>query len=94
MTAITGLAVMSAQCNSWCYLQSIEAGREWKAAYERTAKAVAARSAKPWNFDVSSVFNFVDAFKERCRYARISRTCMVVEAPAYMRQLAMRYTLY
>ena len=50
-------------------LQSIDAGREWKVAYDRTAKAVAARSPKPWNFDVSSVFNFVDAFKERCRCA-------------------------
>lgn len=49
-------------------MQSIAAGQDWKAAYERTAKAVAARASKPWSFDVSSVFNFVDAFKERCRY--------------------------
>lgn len=48
-------------------LQSIEAGKDWKAAYEHTAKAVAARAMKPWSFDVKSVFNFVDAFKERCR---------------------------
>ena len=48
-------------------LQSIEAGKDWKAAYEHTAKAVAARAPKPWSFDVKSVFNFVDAFKERCR---------------------------
>lgn len=50
-----------------CCLQSIAAGQDWKAAYEHTAKAIAARSSNPWNFNVSSVFNFVDAFKERCR---------------------------
>lgn len=48
-------------------MQSIEAGKDWKVAYEHTAKAVAARAPKPWSFDVKSVFNFVDAFKERCR---------------------------
>ncbi len=48
-------------------MQSIEAGQDWKVAYEHTAKAVAARAPKPWGFDVKSVFNFVDAFKERCR---------------------------
>ncbi|KAL0040883.1 hypothetical protein WJX79_008591 [Trebouxia sp. C0005] len=47
--------------------QSIEAGKDWKVAYEHTAKAVAARAPKPWSFDVKSVFYFVDAFKERCR---------------------------
>lgn len=53
-------------------MQSIAAGQDWKAAYEHTAKAVAAKAPKPWNFNVSSVFNFVDAFKERCRYSIVS----------------------
>lgn len=67
-------------------LQSIAAGREWKAAYEHTAKAVAARAPKPWSFDVSSVFNFVDAFKERCRYyTMIVPTAMALHLVSYAR---------
>ncbi len=54
-------------------MQSIEAGQDWKVAYEHTAKAVAARAPKPWSFDVKSVFNFVDAFKERCRQVQYNR---------------------
>ena len=57
-------------------MQSIEAGQDWKVAYEHTAKAVAARAPKPWKFDAKSVFNFVDAFKERCRQVQYDRSIL------------------
>ena len=67
-------------------LQSIAAGQNWKAAYEHTAKAVAARAPKPWSFDVSSVFNFVDAFKERCRYCVLTVPTAMRWSHVYMFQ--------
>lgn len=35
--------------------------------YDRVAECVSARSARPWDFDVSSVFAHIDAFLQRCR---------------------------
>ncbi|CAD7695691.1 unnamed protein product, partial [Ostreobium quekettii] len=35
--------------------------------YNRIASCVSARSARPWDFDVSSVFAHIDAFLQRCR---------------------------
>ena len=47
--------------------ESIKAGEEWKQAYLETAKAVSKSEAKPWDFDVSSIFAHTDAFVQRCR---------------------------
>ena len=47
--------------------ESIKAGEEWKQAYLETANAVSKSEAKPWDFDVSSIFAHTDAFVQRCR---------------------------
>lgn len=46
--------------------QCIEAGGDWKALYQRTAAAVTAKSARPWDFSESPIFAHVDAFIQRC----------------------------
>ena len=45
--------------------ESIRAAEAWKLAFNVTAEAVNESSAKPWNFDVSSVFAHMDAFVQR-----------------------------
>ena len=52
-------------------LQSLEAGANWKQAYQRTAKAVAKGGGKPWKMDSNAVFAQMDAFMQRCRCAAI-----------------------
>lgn len=47
--------------------QCTEAAVKWKELYAVTAAAVKAHSAKPWDFDTSSIFAQVDAFIQRCR---------------------------
>ncbi|GMH41208.1 hypothetical protein BSKO_09118 [Bryopsis sp. KO-2023] len=47
--------------------QSIKAGEKWKQVYDRVAECVSARSARAWDFDVSSVFAHIDAFLQRCK---------------------------
>ncbi|GIM07381.1 hypothetical protein Vretimale_11536 [Volvox reticuliferus] len=47
--------------------QSMEAGERWKELYKRTAAAVAVRSPRPWDFDISSIFAHIDAFLQRCK---------------------------
>lgn len=47
--------------------QCMKAAGKWKKLYTVTAAAVKAHSAKPWNFDTSSIFAQVDAFIQRCR---------------------------
>ena len=41
-------------------------GGKWKALYKTTAKAISARTPKPWDFDVGSIFAHIDAFLQRC----------------------------
>lgn len=47
--------------------ESIRAGEAWKRVYQATAAAVKARSARSWDFDVTSIFAHTDAFVQRCR---------------------------
>lgn len=42
--------------------ESINAGEQWKKVYTDVALAVSAKSAKPWDFDSSSIFAHIDAF--------------------------------
>lgn len=41
-------------------------GERWKELYKKTAAAVAVRSPRPWDFDISSIFAHIDAFLQRC----------------------------
>lgn len=45
----------------------MQASEAWKRAYFTTATAVNAKSDRPWNFDVTSIFANIDAFMQRCR---------------------------
>ncbi|WIA33430.1 hypothetical protein OEZ86_006562 [Tetradesmus obliquus] len=47
--------------------QSMAAGAAWKECYERTAAAVSRHCAHRWDFDVSSLYSYMDAFLQRCR---------------------------
>lgn len=42
-------------------------GDAWKQCYERTAAAVARHCPRHWDFDVSSLYSYMDAFLQRCR---------------------------
>jgi dynein heavy chain len=42
-------------------------GAAWKECYERTAAAVSRHCAQRWDFDVSSLYSYMDAFLQRCR---------------------------
>ena len=42
------------------------AGDKWKTLYKSTARAISTRTAKPWDFDVGSIFAHIDAFLQRC----------------------------
>lgn len=46
----------------WCC-----AGVQWKECYERTAAAVLRHCPRQWDFDVSSLYSYMDAFLQRCR---------------------------
>ena len=46
--------------------ESIDCGRRWKKAYQKTCRLRAKNSGKPWNFPEESIFAQVDAFLQRC----------------------------
>eukprot|EP00879_Flechtneria_rotunda_P019356 GHRR01020328.1.p1 GENE.GHRR01020328.1~~GHRR01020328.1.p1 ORF type:complete len:1679 (+),score=578.13 GHRR01020328.1:143-5179(+) len=47
--------------------QSMAAGAAWKSCYERTAAAVGRHCPRPWDFDMGSLYSYIDAFLQRCR---------------------------